>query len=86
MTTREQLENIGKRLNLPQMQQLKKQIGERVGKSLDGQSVKVLVNDIELQGKIVGNKFPSVSIGRYNIEISFNSAYKAVYMGQLLKI
>ena len=58
-------------------------------KSLEGKKVKVLIDDIEMEGELIAGcgKFPVISISsRYNFEISFNSAYKAVYMNEIIRI
>lgn len=55
---------------------------------LAGREVKVMVDDILLTGKLIAtkSKFPKVSLGLgYAFEISYNLAYRAVYMDTIIK-
>lgn len=57
--------------------------------SLSGRDVKVMVNDIVIIGKLIAtkSKFPTVSLGLgHSFEVSYNTAYRAVYMGAIIKM
>mgnify|MGYP003394104034 CR=1 FL=1 len=75
-------------MTLPQMQTLKNQMGGEM-KSLEGMKVRILVDDYEIEGKITGteSKFPVISTSSgFKFKVSFNDAYRAVYMNQLIRM